>query len=162
PPRDMLKLFATAIAVLEARSGETDAGEQLVLLHSWNTATLLMKNGRFGGHEISALRSFAAERQFDLACYPAIRGDEANRYNPTAKPDLYDAAVALLGPARSTFLPDYMFDIRPATDDRPFFFRFFKWNLLPQLMALRGPGALVFVDVGYLVVILALLQAVIG
>ena len=38
-------------------------------------------------------------------------GDEANRYNRLAKPTLYDAAIALLGPERSTFLADYRFNI---------------------------------------------------
>jgi hypothetical protein len=123
---------------------------------------LLLKNGPFTEAEIAALHSFAAERQFDLAWYPGMRGDEANRYSRLAKPTLYDAAVALLGPGRSTFLADYSFNIWPATDDRPFFFRFFKWSLLPQLAALRGQGGFVFVDTGYLVVVLALLQAVIA
>ena len=57
-------------------------------------------------------------RQFDLAWYLGIKGDEANRYNRFGKPTLYDAAVALLGPERSTFLADYSFNIWPATDDR--------------------------------------------
>ena len=166
PPRDTVKLFATAIAALETGvrtgSGGTDPGDQLVLLHGWNTATLLLKNGRFTRDDITSLRSFAAERQFDLAWYPGMGGDEANRYNRLAKPTLYDAAVVLLGPGRSTFLDDYRFNIWPATDDRPFFFRFFRWSLLPQLAALRGQGGLVFVDAGYLVVVLALLQAVVA
>jgi len=166
PPRDTVKLFATAIAALEADVGtspsEIDPGERLALLHGWNTATLLVKNGRFTRDEIANLRSFAAERQFDVAWYPGMGGDEANHYNRLAKPTLYDAAVALLGPGRAAFLADYRFNIWPATDDRPFFFRFFGWSLLPQLAALRGQGGLVFVDTGYLVIVLALLQAVIA
>jgi spermidine synthase len=159
PPRDTLKLLATAIAALES-SDVIRPGERLVLLHSWNTATLLVKNDPFSREEITKLRGFAAERQFDLAWYPGIHGDEANRYNRMPPPTLFDAAVALLGPARSTFIANYEFDIRPATDDRPFFFKFFRWKLLPQLATLHGQGALVFVDAGYLVVLLALLQAV--
>jgi len=142
--------------------GETDPGERLALLHGWDTATLLVKNGHFTRAEIATLRSFAAERQFDVAWHPGMRGDEANHYNRLAKPTLYDAAVALLGPGRSAFLADYRFNVWPATDDRPFFFRFFKWSLLPQLAALRGQGGFVFLDTGYLVVVLALLQAVIA
>lgn len=159
PPRDTLKLFATAIAALEA-GGEISPGERLVLLHGWDAATLLVKNDPFTRDEITALRAFAAERQFDLAWYPGIHGDEANRYNRMAKPTLYDGAVALLGSARSAFVAGYQFDIRPATDDRPFFFRFFKWRLLPQLAAVHGQAGRVFLDAGYLVVVLALLQAV--
>jgi spermidine synthase len=166
PPRDTFKLFATAVAALEAdiatRAGKTNPGARLVLLHGWNTATLLMKNGHFTGEEIAALRNFAAERQFDLAWYPGMRADEANRYNRMAKPTLYDGAVALLGPGRSAFLAEYKFDIWPATDDRPFFFRFFKWSLVPQLAALRGQGGFVLADAGYLVIVVALLEAIIA
>src|SRR5215831_3948092 len=166
PPRDTVKLFATAIAALEAggstNSGATVPGDRLVLLHGWNTATLLVKNGHFAAGEIAALHSFAADRQFDLDWFPGIRGDEASRYHRLAKPTLYDAALTLLGPDRSAFFDGYSFNIWPATDDRPFFFRFFKWSLLPQLATLRGQGGFVFVDAGYLVVVLALLQAIIA
>jgi spermidine synthase len=158
PPRDTLKLFATAIAALEARH-VAGPGERLVLLYSWNTGTLLVKNDPFTREQIDVLRDFAGERQFDLAWFPGIRGDDANRYNRMAKPTLYDATVALLGPERSTFITNYRFDIRPATDDRPFFFKFFRWSLLPQLATLHSQAAFVFVDAGYLVVVLALLQA---
>ena len=64
PPRDTLKLFATAIAALEA-GGVTNPGERLVLLHSWNTATLLVKNDPFTRDEIACaaqLRGRAAIR----------------------------------------------------------------------------------------------------
>jgi spermidine synthase len=159
PPRDTLKLFATAIAALEAE-GETSPARRIVLLHDWSTATLLVKHSPFAERETTAVRRFAAERQFDLAWYPGIAPSEANRYHRMVPPSLHDAALALLGSERSAFLAGYKFDIRPATDDRPFFYRFFRWKLLPELVALRAQGGLVFVDSGYLVSLLALLQAV--
>jgi spermidine synthase len=161
PPRDTFKLFGTASAALVA-NGATSPAEHLVLLHSWNTVTLLVKNAPFSRDQIAAARAFAGERQFDLAWFAGIRADDANRFNRMAKPTLYDAAVALLGPARSTFIANYRFDIRPATDDRPFFFRFFRWGLLPQLATMQGQAGFVFVDAGYLVLILALFQAVVA
>src|SRR5262249_9438502 len=99
PPRDTIKLFATAIAALEAHvatgPGATDPGERLVLLHGWNTSTLLLKNCPFTEAEIASLPTFAANRQFDLAWYPGMRGDEANRYNRLTKSTLYDAAPSI-------------------------------------------------------------------
>ncbi|TMJ39637.1 MAG: SAM-dependent methyltransferase, partial [Alphaproteobacteria bacterium] len=154
-----MKLFATAIAALEAE-GETSPARRIVLLHDWSTATLLVKHSPFAERETTAVRRFAAERQFDLAWYPGIAPSEANRYHRMVPPSLHDAALALLGSERSAFLAGYKFDIRPATDDRPFFYRFFRWKLLPELVALRVQGGLVFVDSGYLVSLLALLQAV--
>ena len=159
PPRETLKLFATAVSALEAE-GVASAQERLILLHGWSTATLIVKNGAFTAGEIANARRFALERQFDLAWYPGMTSAEANRFNRMAPPTLHDAAVALLGTGRSAFLADYKFDIRPATDDRPFFYRFFTWKLLPELVALREQGGLVFVDSGYLVSLLALVQAV--
>lgn len=158
PPRDTLKLLATAIAALEA-NGLASPGDRLVLLHSWNTATLLVRNDPFSREEIDVLRSFAADRQFDLAWFPGMRSEDANRYHRMTDPTLHDSAVALLGPTRSGFIDGYPFDIQPATDDRPFFFQFFRWGLLPELATIRSRAGLVFIDSGYLVVVLALPQA---
>jgi Spermine/spermidine synthase domain len=159
PPRDILKLFATAISALEA-NGLAGPGERLLLLHNWNTATLLVRNDPFSHDEIAMIRRFATERQFDLAWFPGIRPEDTNLYHRMAKPTLFDAAAALLGPARSAFIDDYRFDIRPATDDRPFFFQFFRWGLLPELATIRSRAGLVYLDSGYLVVALALPQAI--
>jgi hypothetical protein len=84
---------------------------------------------------------------------------EANRFNRSAEPDLHRAAVALLGPEREQFLEAYRFHVAPATDDRPYFFRFFKWESLPELFALRAQGGLTQVDIGYLVHLGTLAQA---
>jgi spermidine synthase len=161
PPRDAIKLFATAAVALEQR-GASSPGAQLAMIHSWNTATLLIKNGPFNAAEITALREFAEARSFDVAWYPGMSEAEANQFNQVTEPYLYRAAVALLGPARERFLNDYKFYITPATDDRPYFFRSFKWALLPELLAQRAQGGLTQVDAGYLVVLATFLQSVIA
>jgi len=46
PPRDGLKIFATVIEALE-QAGITDPGQNLVMIRSWNTSTLLVKNEPF-------------------------------------------------------------------------------------------------------------------
>ena len=50
--------------------------------------------------------------------------------------------MALLGPQRQDFLERYKFYIEPATDDRPYFFRFFKWSAAAELFALREQGGI--------------------
>ena len=69
------------------------------------------------------------------------------------RPWQHEAAVALLGDHADRFLADYKFHIEPATDDRPYFFHFFRWALLPELIALRGQGGLTLLDTGYLVLV---------
>ena len=158
PPRGMLKLLATAIAALE-RVGVTEPGRRLMLIRGWRTATLLVGNGDFTEADIEAARDFAGRRSFDVAYYPGMARDEANRYNRLPAPYFHDAAVALLGAAPSRFLARYKFDIRPTSDDRPYFFDFFKWRTLPELLALRAEGAMPIIGWGYLVLLATLAQA---
>ena len=159
PPRDVLKLFGTAVLALERR-GVADPGRQLALIRGWKTATLLVKNSAFTSAEIAALKQFCRARSFDVAYYPGIEANETNRYNILQERYFYDGALALLGPARRGFFDDYKFNIVPATDDRPYFFHYFKWSTLPELLALKGRGGLPLLDWGYPVLIATLIQAV--
>jgi len=161
PPRDALKLFAAAVVALQ-RSGVADPGSRLALVRSWKTSTLLVKNGKFSGEDIAAIRAFCTERSFDVAFYPGMRPEEANRYNVVERPDLFDGAVALLGPGREAFLQSYKFHIAPATDDKPHFFHFFKWRSLPELLSLKEQGGLPLLEWGYPVLVATLVQAAVA
>jgi hypothetical protein len=161
PPRDTLKLFATAIEALQ-RENKTHPDKRLLLIRSWQTSTLLIKNGLITDEEISALKTFAADRAFDAAWYPGIEEAEVNRYNVLRQPYYYRSAKALLGPDRSEFLHKYKYDIRPTFDDRPYFFHFFKWRVVPEIMALRGRGGTPLLEIGYLVLVATLFKAVIA
>lgn len=159
PPRDALKLFATVAAAL-ARNGVADPAKQLAMIRGWKTYTLLAKNGEFTAREIVAIRDFCRGRSFDLAYYPGMLRDEANRYNRLAQPYFFDGAVALLGPQAQDFIDRYKFHIAPATDDRPYFFRFFKWQSAAEVFALREQGGVTLLDWSYPLLVAALLQAV--
>lgn len=158
PPRDTLKLFATATAALR-QNGIKQPAQQLLLIRSWQTSTLVVKNGEFNAEEIAAAKLFCRERGFDVAFYPGMRVEEANRYNILPQPEFFTGAQALVGADASAFLAAYKFDLRPATDDRPYFFHFFKWPLLKELLALRTQGGLALLEWGYLILVATLLQA---
>jgi hypothetical protein len=158
PPRDALKLFDAAVLALE-RSGVADPASRLALIRSWKTTTLLVRNGAFDAGHIAAIRAFCAARSFDVAFYPGMRVEEANRYNVVAGTDLFDGATALLGPGRDDFLRRYKFHVAAATDDQPHFFHFFKWSSLPELLAIGGRAGLPLLEWGYPVLVLTLLQA---
>lgn len=158
PPRDALKLFATATVALRAE-GVRDPARQLVVIRSWDAGTMLLKRGQLEAREIALLRAFADEWGFDPVHFPSMRSDEANRHNLLARDDERAGALALLSPRAQTYLDAYKFDIRPATDDRPYFGNFFKWATLPELWRLRAQGAAVLLDSGYLLLLAALAQA---
>jgi spermidine synthase len=148
PPRDTLKLFAMAVQALE-RNGVSDPSRSLALIRSWKTATLLVKNGALIPQELQRVREFCRERSFDLGWLPGMQAHEADRYNQLDEAYFYDGAVALLGPGRAQFIERYKFNIAPAVDDRPYFFRFFKWATLPELLRLKEQGGLPLLEWGY-------------
>src|SRR4030095_2091141 len=158
PPRDVLKLFATAIAALERR-GVAEPGRRLALVRGWKTATVLVKNGDFTTDDIVKLREFCRTRSFDADYFPGVEPADANRYNVLDTADFYDGALALLGPERARFVERYKFAILPATADRPHFFHFFRWRTLPELLALKERGGLPLLEWGYPILIATLVQA---
>ena len=161
PPRDTLKLFATAAEALRL-AGVESPGRQLALIRSWNTSTLLVRNGEFNSQNIDAIREFASARSFDTSFYPAMPASEANRYNILAEPYFFEGARALLSNTAADFIDRYKFDITPASDDRPYFFHFFKWSSLAETLALRKRGGAGLIEWGYLILFATLLQALVA
>jgi hypothetical protein len=131
----------------------------MIMIRGWNTSTLLLSNLGFSVGQIEQLRKFSKQRSFDLIHYPGIEAGEANRYNQLQQAWYFIAARELLGPEREQFFEDYKFNIRPATDNRPYFFHFLKWRTLPEILTLRGQGGLPLLEQGYLILIVTLAQA---
>ena len=159
PPRDEAKLLATVINALE-QTHAGQAGRQLLMIRSWQTSTLIVKNGKLSVEEINRLKQFSNERSFDLVYYPGISLQEANRFNVQREPYLYQAAIALLSDKSRAFLDAYKFNIEPTTDDRPYFFHFLKWQSFAEILSLLHSGGTFLLESGYVLLIAALLQAV--
>jgi SAM-dependent methyltransferase len=158
PPRDALKLFATAAEMLR-REGATAPGQQLALIRGWQTSTLLIRQGPLRADEVSAIARFAEAEGFDPAWHPDLDPARVNRFNRVATPWLAYGARALQGSNAPHFLAHYKFDLEPASDDRPFFHDFFRWRTLPELWRLREHGGAALLDSGYLVMLASVIQA---
>ncbi|MCZ6716997.1 MAG: SAM-dependent methyltransferase [Gammaproteobacteria bacterium] len=161
PPRDTMKLFATVIEALR-REGAAEPGQSIALIRSWNTSTLLVKKGNLSGQEIEIIREFCDINAFDTAFYPSMPASEANRYNVLDRPFLFEGAMALSGYGAAEYFERYKFQIAPATDDKPYFFHFFKWRTLPELLSLRKRGGAGLIEWGYLVLVATLIQAILA
>ena len=161
PPRDSLKLFATAVAALRY-SGAVEPARRLAMIRSWNTTTLIVKNGPLTDDDVEALREFAKTRSFDPVYYPGMSAEEANRFNRLDDPWLYEGAGALLSGDDERYFDQYKFHIEPATDDRPYFFHFFKWRSFEEVMSLRKRGGAGLIEWGYLILVATLIQALVA
>ena len=141
PPRDMIRLFATTVEALEQIDGTVPA-QQLAMIRGWRTGTLLIKKGTFDAADRLAIQAFCRERSFDVAYYPQMPEAEANRYNQLAEPIYFRAAQAILSNDRKQFYEGYPFNIRPTTDNRPYFFQFLRFDSLIQMVQTVGRSAI--------------------
>jgi hypothetical protein len=157
PPRDTLKLFATAIDALNIQ-GVGKPAARLTLIRSWQTSTLLIRNGSFTEQDVEKIRKFSDERSFDVA-FAAGMALPNDSYNQLATPWFQNGTVALLSDGRNQYLDDYKFDLEPATDDKPYFHHFTRWSSLPEIFRLRDRGGMPLIEWGYVVLVLTLLVA---
>ncbi|UCB55214.1 MAG: hypothetical protein JSW45_01360 [Thiotrichales bacterium] len=161
PARGNLRLFATAVEALRA-SGVENPGNNMAWVRSWNTATLVIKNGVFNKDEIKRIRDFSTARAFDIAWLPDIKPDEVNRYQLLQQAVYYIAATSLLSDAPQDFINSYKYRIRPVSDNDPYFNNTFKWSSLPELLNISGRGGISMIDVGYPTLLFTLVQAIVA
>ncbi len=126
PPSETLRVGVTAVEALR-RAGVEDPAAQLVVLRGLQTGLVLVKNGAFEPYELEQIRSFSRQQGLDLVALPGMEEAEANQYNVLAEPLYFRAFQQLLTDPQALF-SDHPYNVQPTTDDRPFFFHFFKWT----------------------------------
>lgn len=151
PPRHELRLVTLGCAALEA-IGIEDPAQHIAAVRSWGTFTLLVGRSPFGPQEIDRIKGFCGQHRFDLVYYPGMADEEANRYNRFPTPLYYEIMQKILHPAtREAFHDAYLFDVRPVTDDRPFFYHNFRIDRIVPLYRAVGDKWQLFLEGGYLV-----------
>jgi hypothetical protein len=126
PPSETLRVGVVAVEALR-RAGAGDPAAQLVVLRGLQTGLVLVKNGAFDSYELEQVRAFARLQGLDLVVLPGMEVAEANQYNVLAEPVYFRAFQQLLTDPEVLYA-EHPYDVQPATDDRPFFFHFFRWT----------------------------------
>ncbi|MHC4561571.1 MAG: SAM-dependent methyltransferase [Planctomycetota bacterium] len=157
PPRDGLRIFDTAAQML--RSRDVEPAKHLAMIRGWATVTVLVAKRPWEDGDLRALRAFCRERSFDVCYVPGIQPAEANRFHVLDRPYYFEAAGELLGPGREAFLSKYAFNVAAATDDRPYFFHFFRWGGWRGLSQQLGRQGRAHLEMGSLLLAGALLQS---
>jgi MFS family permease len=161
PPSESLRLLATLIEALE-RSGINNPEKKIVAYRGIQTITFLVKTRDWQDEQLALVREFVNDRRFDLVWSVDIAENDINRFNKLQEPIYFNVFSELItASSKENFYNDYPFSIKPATDDHPFFFHFFKWEQTPQILATIGRVWQPFGGSGYFV-LLALLILVSG
>lgn len=152
PPSEEAKVWAAAATALDEMG--LDPASHLAAIRSLNTMTVLMSRRPWTPQDVAWLWQFASSRRFDIVYAPDVTAADANRYSVLLE-DVYHAAfVAMLRPqTRAAYIAASPFDLRPARDSRPFFFHFFRWRQVPEILAGLGRTWQPFGGGGYLVLL---------
>jgi hypothetical protein len=160
PPSEELRAGATAVEALR-RAGVADPAAQLAVLRDWQLGLILVKNGTLTPGELAAIRSFATARSLDLVALPGLTEGEANQYNVLDEPVYYRAFRDLLADAQALYAAQ-PYAVRPPTDDRPFFFHFFKWGQTKAVLQQLGKTWQPWGGSGYFVLVALLAVAAVA
>jgi hypothetical protein len=120
---DGLRLVSLAQAACESRGWEPRS--RLAIVQHDRVATFLLKRSPFTAEEVGRLRSVAAQMQFRILYVPGMEPaalTEAMQHERVEGTAVADYARLITAEDRERFYEAHPQDIRPTTDDRPFFF----------------------------------------
>jgi hypothetical protein len=172
PPREMLRLCTQAVFVLK-EMGIEDPENNIVVVGDGHLASILIKKRAFTWSELRLIEDSVNRTEKNRIIYaPGFSADHPY-YEPIFKnygissekgkdfiSKSFDGFFASVENGKEReFIRDYPFNITPVNDDKPFFFKYYKWRHL--ISGDMGEGGS-FVDkmpVGLLILALSLLQA---
>jgi len=166
PPRDAIKLFASLAESLESL-GIEKPGDHLVLFRNYLAATILASHSPLQKPVCRQLERICRRMMLDLEWCPYETERDSEQFNkvpgPPGQPHSYfrHAAQKILSPQREAFYREWFYNIRPASDDAPYFYNFFRWRSLPRFLELYGAHWLRRLELGYAVLVLALGEVVV-
>jgi SAM-dependent methyltransferase len=175
PPRNVLKLLNTVILAME-EGGIPEPRQSLFSFGLFmSTSTILVKNGAFTDGEIGELNDFVRSRSFELLYAPRteiplrdtallmtvyrdhFEGREETPVESFTNADMYRGAIQeFFAGNRKSIEDEYIFDIRPIRDSRPYYSGFLKLSLLPVYLDQMED---VSEEWGYLLLLGMLIQA---
>ncbi|MEJ2201074.1 MAG: hypothetical protein P8X63_08685, partial [Desulfuromonadaceae bacterium] len=152
PPRTSLRLAATLVDLLNAE-GITDPTSHLVAVRGWGTVSFCLKRSALNADEITRIRRFCNDLGFDPLLLPGLRPEERDRFNQLPDQALFQQLDRIISGDHTLLYADYLFNIQPTDDNRPFFSQFLRWQTLPYLTELFGRRVLPAMELGTLVVL---------
>ncbi len=157
PSRVSLKLLATLVQTAQ-KKGVADPGEHIAALRSWGNVTFVLKKTPISREEIKNIRSFATSKFFDPLLLPDLQQEERQRFNMVGDQSFFEYVDQIMA-GDEEMIRDYGFVIRPATDDKPYFSQFLRLSQLRHLNEIFGGDQLPFLELGYLIVVITLVQS---
>lgn len=176
PPRDNVRLFALFAAALRegagvsGSSGGDPAAAQLLQARNYLAVTTIAAAGALDAGRLRRFRRATAALSMDADYYPGITPAELTTRNRVPGPEgrpgsyYYHAARSIVAGSaeRERFYDEWVYDIRPPHDERPYFHSFFRWESLGRYVESYGRFWFQRLELGYAVVLVTFAQVAIA
>jgi len=160
PPKISLKTAATLAEMLEPLAIENPLNH-IVLIRSWGTITYVVKRMPLNSLEIHKVKAFCEQYNFDPVLLSGITAQERVQFNSMEEVNFFYTLEGMFSSQRKKIIQGYDFNIRPATDNKPYFYQFLRWKKHSELVKTMGEKSVVFIELGYLIALVTFIQVII-
>jgi len=160
PERDNIKMAATWIQASE-RNGVHDPERYILVARDELSVATLAWRSPVNRAVIEEFRRTCRDFSWETEWLPGIQPELTNRLHvlpgpPDSSVSWYHHAMKqLMSKDREKFYRTWIANVRPATDDSPFFHDFFRWESVGKLRRVFGPLWPAKSEMGFLVLIVA-------
>lgn len=156
PPKNCIKMMNICINALK-KEGIENIEDHILFIRSIQSATLLISKIPFSNSQIQMARDFCNSKHFDLIYHRGIKRSDVNKFIKFKTAIYYNSAKYFLYPKE--FKHTFNFDISPATDDKPYFYNFFNYNMFKDIVS-GGVQKVPVTEWGYFILILILIPVI--
>ncbi|MBT8386299.1 MAG: hypothetical protein KJO12_02715, partial [Ignavibacteria bacterium] len=159
PYRNPLKIISTLAEVIDEQ-GIKDISKHIAAIKNWNTISIIVKRSQITFEESAKIRTFCKEMNFDPVILPSLIQEERERFNKLQDDSFYRMIDKILSSKeeRDSIYSNYSFNIKPATDNQPYYSQFLQFKSIPLLAELFGSNAVPFFEVGYILLYITFFQ----
>lgn len=163
PPRDNIKLFAL-FAEAVSGSGDDDPADHILVSRNYLAGNILMSNRPVDADLLERFKEEAFNLQLDIEYFPGIQSDEITQLNLIEGPEgenysyIHHAITEILSGNADSFFHEWAYDVRPPTDQRPYFHDYFKWSSLSLFFEAYGSEWFQRLELGYVILVITFLQ----
>ena len=131
PGIDAIKIFSSIIEMCE-RYGIPEYWEKILFIRSHNTVTLCLSKTNLPKENIISL---TRKLGFDILYHYTLKKEMLNQYFEESEYLNFNTITNILSEKRIPYIKDFPFDIKPTTDNRPYYHNIFKIKTLKDILS---------------------------
>ena len=159
PPRIPLRIADLISKTLEGKAIK-DSHLHLAVIKSWGTMSFVLSKSPLQASQTKRVIDFCETNGFDPILLPGYERN-SDIYHQIEQSEVLSGITAMFGKARDSLIENYDFNIKAPSDDRPYFFQFLKIKNMPEFMDQFGSQSAAFLELGYLIALVTLVQIIV-